>query len=273
MNTQAIPMEPKLTAGAPLAYRPPTTLRVKLIGAGGVGEKLARNLVIYLAAQPAETHLSIIDGDAFEPANAARMWFANAGNKAAVLRAELLPRLLDSALCLVAIEEFVTRDNLPRLIQDGDIVLLAVDNHATRKLVNDHCANALRDVCVISGGNDGVGPDSSGAVRHGTYGTVQFYLRQDGVDVTPSLTRYHPEIERPKDRLPTEASCTELAASVPQILFTNLTVAAAMLSTLWLYVHGAITYRELAFDIAEGRMVPTWMPTHPAMDAASVNAM
>jgi len=32
-----------------------------------------------------------------------------------------------------------------------DLVLLAVDNHATRKLVSDHCAR-LDNVCLISGG-------------------------------------------------------------------------------------------------------------------------
>jgi hypothetical protein len=183
------------------------------------------------------------------------MLFGACGNKAAVIRDELLPRFQESTLALVAIEEFVTVENRTRLIQNGDIVLLCVDNHATRKLVNDHCAQ-LNSVCLISGGNDGVGKDGGGRVRRGTYGNVQIYVRKNGQDLTPSLTRFHPEIADPVDQLPTDLSCTELVAAVPQILFANLAVAGAMLNALWLYLSGALHYAEAAFDIAEALMRP-----------------
>jgi hypothetical protein len=228
---------------------------VKLIGLGGVGSIVARYAAVFLAALGREIRFVLIDGDAFEYSNATRMWFSSYGNKATVLRGELLPRLAESSLSLVAIEEFVTPENVSRLIQSGDLCLLCVDNHATRKLVNDHCAT-LPDICLISGGNDGVGPDSGGVARRGTFGNVQIYLRRANVEVTAPLTRFHPEIEQPNDRLPSDQSCTEMAASVPQILFANLTVAAAMLNTLWLHLCGALHYGELAFDIADGVMRP-----------------
>jgi len=47
---------------------------------------------------------------------------------------------------------------------------------------------------------------------------------------------------------------------VPQVLFTNLAVASAMLNTLWLYLCGALHYSELALDIAEGLMRPVPLP-------------
>jgi hypothetical protein len=126
----------------------------------------------------------------------------------------------------------VTPENLDRLIREGDVVMLAVDNHATRKLVAEHCEK-LPDVCLISGGNDGVGKDSLGRVVHGTYGNVQVHRRQEGRDMTPNLVAYHPEIAKPADRLPTDVSCTEAIVSVPQILFANLASASAMLNTFY----------------------------------------
>jgi hypothetical protein len=94
----------------------------------------------------------------------------------------------------------------------------------------------------------------------GTYGNCQAYVRRAGTDVSPSLTRYHPEIQEPADRLPTDVSCTEMVAKVPQVLFTNLTTASAMLNALWLYLCGALYYSELSFDIADGLMRPAALP-------------
>ena len=134
-----------------------------------------------------------------------------------------------------------------------------MDNHATRKLVSDHCRR-LRDVVLISGGNDGVETDSAGRQLRGTYGNCQVFLRRDGRDLSPALTRYHPEIAQPEDRLPTAKNCTEMIASVPQVLFANLQAAAAMLNAFWLHACGTLHYSELTFDIAEGRMQPLPLP-------------
>src|SRR5439155_14366141 len=195
----------------------PANTSVKLIGLGGVGSILARYGAIFLASLGPEVRLVLIDGDTFEPANSTRMFFPDYGNKAAVVRSELLPRFAESNLSLIAVEEFLTPENVTRLIHPGDICLLCVDNHATRKLVNDYCSG-LAEICLISGGNDGVGTDGSGVARRGTFGNVQIYLRLDNLDLTPPLTHQHPEIAQPADRIPTEQNCTELVASVPQIL-------------------------------------------------------
>lgn len=232
---------------------------VKLIGLGGVGGIAARYLAAYLAAGPVETRLVLVDGDAFEPRNADRMLFSTCGNKAKVVREELLPFVDGSLLELVAIEEYVDPDNLPRLVGEGDVVLLAVDNHATRRLVAEHCAG-LDDVCLISGGNDGVGEDGSGRLLRGTYGNVQVHHRVGGRDASPPLAAYHPEIAAPRDALPTDVSCSEAVMSVPQILFTNLATASALLSACFLHACDALAYPELCFDIAEGRMQPLALP-------------
>ena len=102
------------------------------------------------------------------------------------------------------------------MIQEGDIVFIGVDNHASRKLISEYVQKSVSDVTVISGGNEY------------TDGNVQIYIRKEGRDLTPSLTAYHPEIEEPDDKSPEDMSCQELEKAEPQLLFTNLTVATIM---------------------------------------------
>lgn len=232
---------------------------VKVIGLGGVGGIVARYLSIFLGSLQRPARMVCIDGDEFEPSNATRMLFSRHGNKAVVTVEDLIDRFVDSNLSLVPVEEYVTQKNIDRLVREKDHVFLAVDNHATRRLISHHCAR-LRDIVLISGGNDGVEKDASGRELRGTYGNCQIYIRRDGEDLSPSLTRYHHEIENPEDILPTDQSCTELVLSVPQILFANLAVASAMLNAFWLYLCGALHYSEIAFDIFEGRMQPVPLP-------------
>ena len=243
-------------SAAPFKPNIPDRTSVKLIGLGGVGGIVARYLSIFLASLPRQSRLVFIDGDVYEPSNASRMLFAEHGNKALVTCAELLTHFADSLLAMAAIQEYVTPASIERLIHNGDIVILAVDNHATRKLVSDFCRMSLNDVCLITGGNDGVGLDSSKQTTRGTYGNCQIYIRSGGHDLTPEITRYHPEIRKPTDKNPSEESCTELMQSTPQILFANLAAASAILNAFWLYCCDSLHYSELGFDIADGIMRP-----------------
>ncbi len=230
---------------------------VKVIGLGGVGGIVARYLTVYLAAaeHPQPSRVVLIDGDSYSPENASRMLFSRCGNKAAVLRDDLIGAARDSRVTLTAVEEYVSAENLPRLVREGDVVLLAVDNHATRKLVSDFCAE-LPNVVLISGGNDGVGEDPSGHKLRGTFGNVQIYRRVGGRDETPSLTAFHAEIAEPGDAAPHDISCTDALVSVPQLLFTNLATASAILNAFWLCDSGDLHYGELCFDVRDGLMRP-----------------
>ncbi len=73
-------------------------------------------------------------------------------SKAEGVRDELLDYYEGSRLSILAIEEYVPSKNIERLIHEGDIVVVAVDNNATRKLIDDFCAARRHDVCLISGG-------------------------------------------------------------------------------------------------------------------------
>jgi ThiF family len=251
---------PSIRHRAPLEPRPEALGTIKMIGLGGTGGIVARYLVMYLAALDIPVRVVLIDGDEFEPKNAERMFFSRFGNKASVLHEDLAATLGDCSITLSAVEEFITPQNIERLLRDGDVVLLAVDNHATRKLVAEHCAHSLEDVCLISGGNDGVGKDSHGHLVRGTYGNVQIHLRAGGRDETPNLFAYHPEIENPADALPTEISCTEAISSVPQIVFANLAAASAMLNAFYLHVCQDLGYAEVCFDIRDALMRPVDLP-------------
>lgn len=248
------------SARAPLAPRLQDLGPIKLIGLGGTGGIVARFLVMYLAALRTPTRVVLIDGDVFEPKNAERMFFSRFGNKAEVVLDDLGGLLAGAPLLLSAVDEYVTPDNVGRLLHPGDVVLLAVDNHATRKLVAEHCAAKLDDVVLISGGNDGVGKDAHGHLVRGTYGNVQLHHRRDGRDLTPSLFAHHPEIAEPADRLPTDASCSEAMASVPQIVFANLAAASAMLNAFFLHVCGDPGHAEVCFDIRAALMRPVDLP-------------
>ena len=193
----------------------PGRIICRIIGAGGVGQIVATFLVRYLCSLGVEARVAIVDGDEFEDGNESRMEVPKLfENKAACLVEKLKPTCRGSTVTLLAIEEYVRPDNLGRLLHTGpgESVLLCVDNHATRKLVGDHCEQ-LDDICVVSGGNDGVGPDSAGVMRHGTAGNVQVVVRRNGEALTPGLGDFHPETASPADARPTTASSAPSAIS------------------------------------------------------------
>jgi molybdopterin/thiamine biosynthesis adenylyltransferase len=221
-------------------------LEIKAIGIGGIGCALLPFLCRYLQYSGDKARITLIDGDSFERANAARQAFDRLGNKAEV-KARELAREFEN-LSFRAAPEFVTPENVSRLLKEGDVIFLMVDNHASRKLVSGHAAT-LANVTLISGGNDF------------TDGNVQVYLRRDGQDLTPSLSRYHPEIAQPLDRNPGELSCEELMAQgAPQLLFTNLMVASMMLNAFYAFTQGRLDYSEVYLDILENLTRPVSRP-------------
>lgn len=241
-------------------------LDVKLVGLGGTGGMLARPLALFCASLGCTARIVFIDGDDFDlEKNRSRMFCLNPGNKAAAVCEELGPYFADTRLALSAVEEYVTTENIGLLIRSGDHVALCVDNHRTRKLVSDHC-RTLDDVVLLSVGNDGVGPDSAGVERHGTFGNILVYARRNGVDLCPPITHFHDEIAFPVDAHPNEVSCLDQLAGAPQLLPTNLQAASLLLTTFHLYLCGALTCSEAVFDGSTLTMSPLPLPgPHPAV--------
>ncbi len=204
----------------------------------------------FLSTQPAPCSLWLVDGDSYEERNRERVVFQSYDNKA-VAKAHEFATATSNRVAVIPVPRYVTSGNARRLIEEGDIVFLCVDNHATRKTVNSRCGR-LNDVALFSGGNDGIEGE-----QEGTFGNVQVYLREGGQDVSNSLTRFHPEIARPGDKSPAQMGCAALAAqSAPQLLFTNLAVASAMLGAFYSWLHGRLSYEEVYLDISLGKMTP-----------------
>ncbi len=214
------------------------TDRIVLIGLGGIGSQLLAPLVRYLAHRPGPRPLLVlVDGDAYEPGNRSRQDFPDGA--LGTNKAEALAQVVrGSGLAIQAIPEFVRPDNVGLIVREGDVCLLAVDNHPTRAVVDRHVAG-LTDVTLINGGNDE------------TDGNVQLVRRRDGSSVDGSLTEIHPEIGRAAavEVMP-GTGCAALAAERPQLVVTNLMVASAMLNCLWAVTEqGSVPYSEVYLDV------------------------
>jgi hypothetical protein len=229
---------------ARLSERPMT-----VIGLGGIGAPVAQALAQFLSYARPGTTLFLIDGDAFEEGNRSRVLFQGGGNKA-ISKATELTSTCGGRVTIVPVPRYLTPRNAGRVIGERSIVFLAVDNHRTRHCVSNR-VRKLTDGLLISGGNDAI---ENG--RDGTFGNVMIYERAGGRDVTSPLTRFHPEIARPADKRPDQLGCTALAQSAPQLLFTNLAVASAMLGAFYAWLGRTLEYEEVFLDIADGKMNP-----------------
>lgn len=219
-----------------------TPERIVLIGLGGIGSQLLPPLVRYLGfRQEPRPRLVLVDGDAYEPANANRQIFPDAAigsNKA-----EALADAYRGGVVLQVVADYLDDVNVAGLIRDGDVVLLAVDNHWTRLVVDRHLAN-LDEVTLISGGNDEID------------GNVQLVRRRDGAFVDGGLAEIHAEIGQAQpDELAVRNGCERQAEERPQLVVTNLMVASAMLNCLWTVLErGNVAYSEVYLDVVANAM-------------------
>jgi len=223
----------------------------KIIGLGGIGCPVSLYLSKFLYGLNSSSMIYLIDGDEFELANKERMAFTEIGKKALIKEKELA-EFFGDRVGYRSIPDYVTNTNIQNLINENDIVFLCVDNYKTRKLISEFCER-FSDVLLISGGNDGIEDGKTG-----TFGNVQIYWRENEKNRTNSLTQFHPEIKHPEDVSPSDEkgeSCAVLVKRVPQLSFTNLAVASAMLNTFFIWASGKLNYEELYLDILKTKMV------------------
>lgn len=204
--------------------------RIVIVGLGGVGGRLARDIAQYVNFSDHRLPIVLVDGDRYERHNAARQRVTRVGeNKArgtanAISRQfrGLRVRAVDSYLAAESGEkDGVLATAVSEVIQDGDLVLGCVDNHATRLLVSQHC-QTIPNVIYVDGGNEL------------TDGSVLVYIREDGNDVTPPIEKFQPGIQTPQDRRPDDLSCEERAqAGETQLLVTNAMTAMVMFHISW----------------------------------------
>jgi len=200
---------------------------VIVIGCGGIGYYLAEPLVRFIEhlhtsfAFAKDTDVYLVDPDIIETKNAARQFGPKTvgKNKAAALADLVAERVGPKHVALHPVGSAFS----PRTVagfrkwfwKEGITVLVCVDNHPTRLLVQEE-ASKLNEVTVITGGNDV------------TDGQVQIYAKHQGKEMFPRIDHVHPEMKDAPGRFPDQISCTEQIQETPQILWTNMAVALAM---------------------------------------------
>ena len=220
-------------------------MRVKVVGLGGIGSNLVDALcrtILFSKSNKVSRKALLVDGDKYEAKNRERQRYTAFANKAEATKEWLKESFPE--LEIEARPQYIDSNNI-LFIREGDVVFLAVDNHATRRLVSDHIGT-LDNALLISGGNEEFD------------GNIQIYERRDGKDFTPPLTHLHPEIENPKDKNPAAINCGEaVVAGGVQLLAVNLKVASLMIEafTLWL-LSMDIPYTEVYANIKTGNVRP-----------------
>jgi len=227
-----------------------------VIGCGGIGSYLIPPLLRYLnSTWPQKAEITFIDGDVIHEHNLNRQNFFEdhlGMNKASAFAEEYcnIFNNIDINYRMTYIDKTTVQE-----FKDNSFIFMCVDNHNTRKLVNDHCQK-LKNVVLISGGNE---IDE---------GNIQAYIRLKNEDITNPITKFHPEIKNPTDRNPAEMSCEELSEiGSPQVIMTNFMVAALMLNAFYTILnHSKTVYNEVNFNIVRNIAKPDFsekqeMPT------------
>lgn len=222
------------------------------IGLGGISEGWLPAVLLYQQTGVLKlTRILLVDGKMFADHNRSRQYFRTARNKAEERKAVWSAVYPDTPLYSVAM--FVDRQNVGQLVRDESVVLVSPDNHPTRVLISDY-VEALDNVLLIAGGNDAI---TTTGGQSGTQGWATVHCRVGGHTVTPPVTRYHEDLRRSEEKLPTEMSCVELAqAGQPQLLATNLFVGQVMGWLLHRYLtqplHQAMEVVEVCINSATG---------------------
>lgn len=217
---------------------------ILIIGLGGIGSMLAEPLCRYLAYKTDLKEITLMDGDRYEAKNILRQRVSreDIGRNKAEVWAQRIAWLFHE-LRVSAKDIYVSPANIKTLIPDESTIMLCVDNHATRKLVQAHVLE-LKNAVLISGGNDY------------TDGNVQVFIKKRGRALTPAITAYHPEIAEPIDKRPDELGCDEAVAEKPQLLFANMTAACLMLNAFYAVVENKTPAEEVYFDILKNAARP-----------------
>ena len=127
---------PALTEAECLALR---QKRVLVVGCGGLGGHIIDQL-----ARIGVGTIRVVDGDAFDPSNLNRQLLSSVsllGTSKAKAAAEHVARV-NPDTGTEAVPVFLTEENAAQLVADCDIVMDALDNISSRKILAAACAEA-----------------------------------------------------------------------------------------------------------------------------------
>jgi molybdopterin/thiamine biosynthesis adenylyltransferase len=234
-------------------------INLYIIGLGGIGSNLCEPICKFLNyTDYAEDYsLIFIDGDSYEEGNKTRQYFEDENkniNKAFASAKTMHFRY--NQLKIKHEDIYINSQNIESVIDKSTpaIILSGVDNHKTRKLIQDHC-NEMDNVLCISGGNDYYDGD------------IFVFAKKNNIQLAPTIYQNNPAIKNPKDRHPDEIGCEELVQSEPQLLFTNGTASIIMQWCFYNYhrlFHNndvIIHKNDIKFDIQEMAVLSHNRPT------------
>lgn len=207
-------------------------LNIHVIGAGGTGGYCIEYLTRLLAGGEHKIH--VYDGDAVELKNLKRQNFHKDDvdlNKAEALCQRLSAQVMDAPELIPHPGYITSEDNflaevLLSLESDESlIIVLAVDNVATRKLVNNVIFDKLIENRILTVALDSGNDDQGGQVvlyaNGGVRNTEPFGKTQLGI--LPTMLEVFPELNEVDDVNPgIEMDCAENAESKPQAMMCNV---------------------------------------------------
>ncbi len=231
-----------------------TPVRIVLLGCGGTGGYIVRDLSRLLYALERPIRLILADADKVEEKNLIRQNFTPADleeNKARILAERYasafgvsvtyLPRYVESLQELRNIAApqsaaYTDGQGERRWAQEQVILIGAVDNFKTRQLCDRYFRQSSDLIYIDAGNGEYIGQAVCG-------------VKRGGKTVYPPLSKIHPDILTMEDQFPSELSCAEAAVSAPQAVITNLFSAVAVLDMLYqLLAEGSLTIPEVNFS-------------------------
>ena len=124
--------------------------RVLVVGCGGLGGH-----IIDMLSRIGVGYLRVVDGDVFEETNLNRQLLSEVpllGTAKAAAAAERVRRV-NPGVSIHAVEAFLTEENVDALLDGCDVVLDALDNISSRKILASACSDA--GVPYVYGGISG----------------------------------------------------------------------------------------------------------------------
>lgn len=203
-----------------------------LVGAGGNGGPMITGLARMNHALIALGHpgiaLSVIDGDEVAPSNVGRQMFspADIGRNKAVVAVSRVNMFF--GLKWQAFPAMLQKDHLPDIRKEIRLVIAAVDNVRTRKLLNKAVQGKEMYLLDLGNGKD------IGQVILGTGDYVKQPKTQiDCIGRLPTVMDLFPKMKDEEEAAYQGPTCGIAAALQKQDLFVNTVVSTFALDLLW----------------------------------------
>lgn len=229
-------------------------LNIHIIGAGGTGGYLAETLARLLSGEDHEIHLH--DGDHVELKNLKRQNFTELEldvNKSTAL-ANRITEGIPEAPNITAHDAYITDKDefMIELITSFDtdneslIVVSALDNIASRKLINQTIMEDLKEsgvpVVMLDSGND----DQGGQVVLYANAPIRYkpVIGKESIGNLPTMLEVFPDLAKVDDENPgIEMSCEDVVESYPQAMMANVRNSDILADIIYqLYNTGTVPY-------------------------------